>query len=100
MKKSIRRAFWAKRFITTSLDFKLDGVKGRLQEMDGAVVGVDHQLAVRPLRIFVSADQEFQGELIEHEIVCGLKFVIGKWTEDGAWFGDVLDEQFVGELGE
>jgi hypothetical protein len=70
-----------------------------LQEMDGAVVGVDDELAVGPLEIFVSADQEFQRKLFEHKIVGGFKFIIGKWTEDGAWFGDVLNEKFVGEVG-
>jgi len=63
-----------------------------LQEMDGAVVGVDDEFATRPLGIFVSADQKLQGEMFEDEIVGGFKFVVGKWTEDGAWFGDVLDE--------
>ena len=52
--------------------------------MDGAVVGGDDEVTVRPLRIFVSADQKF-----ENEIVSGLKFVIGKRAENGAWFGDV-----------
>ena len=64
------------------------------------MVGVDDEFAVGPIRVFVSADQKFQGEMFEHEIVGGLKFVIGKWTEDGAGFGDVGDEKFVGELGE
>jgi hypothetical protein len=68
--------------------------------MDGAVVGVDDEFAIVPVRVFVSADQKFQGEMFEHEIGGGFKFVIGKWTEDGARFGDVLDEKFVGELGE
>ena len=71
-----------------------------MEEMDGAVVGVDDELAVGPLGVFVSADQKFQCKLFEHEIVCGLEFVIGKWTENGARFGDVLDEKFVGEVGE
>ena len=70
-----------------------------MQQMDGAVVGVDDEFAVGPIGVFVSADQKLQGEMFEDEIVGGLKFVIGKWTEDGAGFGDVLDEQFVGELG-
>ena len=68
--------------------------------MDGAVVGVDHQFSIQPVRVFVSADQKFQGEMFEHEIVGGFKFIVGQWTEDGAGFGDVLDEQFVGEVGE
>ena len=84
----------------TSLHFEPDRIKRSLQQMNGAVVGVDDEFAIVPVGVFVSADQEFQGEMFEHEIVGGLKFVIGKWTEDGAWFGDVLDEQFVGELGE
>ncbi len=33
--------------------------------MNGAVVGVDDELAVKPVRIFVIADQQFQGELFE-----------------------------------
>ncbi len=60
--------------------------------MDVASVARDHQLPIGPLRIFVSADQKFQGEMFEDEIVGGFEFVIGKWTEDGAGFGDVLDE--------
>ena len=84
----------------TSLHFEPHSVEGSLQEMDGAVVGVDDELAIGPLGVFVSADQKLQGELFEDVIVGGLEFVIGKWTEDGAGFGDVLDEQFVGELGE
>ncbi|WP_238325787.1 hypothetical protein [Bryobacter aggregatus] len=64
------------------------------------MVGVDDELAVGPLGMFVSADQKLQGELFEHKIVGGLEFVIGKRAENGAWFGDVLDEEFVGELGE
>jgi hypothetical protein len=68
--------------------------------MDGAVVGVDDELAARPVRIFVSADQKLQGELFEDDIIGGLEIVIGKRAENGAWFGDVLDEEFVGEVGE
>ena len=60
------------------LAFELDGVEGGLQEMDGAVVSVDDELAVGPVRIFVSADQKFQGELFEDVIVGGLKIVIGQ----------------------
>jgi len=30
----------------TSLDFELHSIEGSLQEMDGAVVGVDHQLPI------------------------------------------------------
>ena len=43
-----------------ALHFELDSVEGNLQEMDGAVVGVDHQLPIGPLGIFVSADEEFE----------------------------------------
>jgi len=68
--------------------------------MDVAVVGVDHQLALCPLRIFVSADQKLQGELFEHVVVEDLELMIGKRAEDGAWLIDVLDEEFVGEFGE
>ena len=39
--------------------------------MDGAVVGGDDEVAIGPLRIFVSADQEFEGEPFENEIVSG-----------------------------
>jgi len=53
-----------------------------LQQMDGAVVGVDDEFAVGPVRVFVSADQKFQGEVFEDEIVCGFEFIVGKWTED------------------
>ena len=42
----------------------------------------------------MSADQKF-----EHVMVGGLEFVIGKRAENGAWFGDVLDEECVGEFG-
>ena len=46
--------------------------------MDGAEVGGDDQLPIGPLRIFVSADQKFESEPFEDEIVSGLEFVIGK----------------------
>jgi len=52
-----------------SLDFELDGVKGSLQQVNGAVVGGDDEIAVGPLRIFVSADEEFEGEAFEHGVV-------------------------------
>jgi hypothetical protein len=68
--------------------------------MNGAVVGVDDEFAIRRVRVFMSADQKLQGELFEDVIVGGLEIVIGKRAEDGAWFGDVLDEEFVGEVGE
>jgi len=51
------------------LHFELDGVEGSLEQMDGAVVGVDHQLSARPLGIFVSADEEFECELFENGVV-------------------------------
>ena len=44
------------------------------------------------------ADQKFQGVLSQHKVVGGLKFVAGKRAENGAWFGDVLEEEFVGEV--
>ena len=56
------------------------------------MVGVDDELAVGPVGICVSADQEFQGELFEDMIVGGLEIVIGKRAEDGARFSDVCDE--------
>lgn len=83
-----------------ALYFELDGVEGGLQEMNLSPVAIDDELAIKPVRVFGSADQKLQGELFEHKIVGGLEFVIGKWAEDGAWFGYVLDEEFVGEVGE
>jgi len=68
--------------------------------MNRAVVGVDDELAVGPIRIFMSADQKFLGELFEDVIVSSLEIVAGKRAENGARFGDVLDEEFVGEVGE
>lgn len=56
-----------------SLDFELHGVEGGLGKMDVGVVGVDHQFAIRPLGIFVSADEEGQGELFEHGVIKSLK---------------------------
>ena len=53
------------------------------------MVGVDDELAVRPLGIFVSADQKLQGELFEDVIVGGLKFVIGQSSRGRRWFADV-----------
>ena len=82
------------------LHFELDGVEDGLEEMDGVVVGVDDELAVGPIRIFMSADQKFVGKLFEDVIVGGLEFVIGKRAENGDWFGDVLQEEFVSEVGE
>jgi len=66
--------------------------------MDVGSVASDHPFYIGPLGIFVSADEERQGELIEDVNVGGLEIVVGKRTENGAWFGDVLDEEFVGEL--
>jgi hypothetical protein len=51
-----------------SLHFELHSIEGRLQEMNGAVVGVDDELAIQPVRVFVSADQKLQGELFEDVI--------------------------------
>ena len=64
------------------------------------MVGGDDEVAVRPLGVFVSADEKLQCELFDDVIVGGVKFVIGKRAENGARLGDVLDEKFVGELGE
>ena len=60
-------------YLTTAsaLDLELDGVEGGLQEMDGAVVGGDDEVAIGPLRLFVSADEQFEGEAFENEIVSG-----------------------------
>ena len=68
--------------------------------MDGAFVGSDHQFSNRPLRVFVSADQKLQCEMFKDVIVGGFRFVVGKLAEDGSTFSDVLDEQFVDEVGE
>jgi hypothetical protein len=46
--------------------------------MNRAVVGVDDELATRPVRVLVSADQKFQGELFENKIVGGLEFIVAK----------------------
>ena len=40
--------------------------------MDRAVVGSDHQFSIRPLGVFVSADQKLQGELFEAEAAAGV----------------------------
>jgi hypothetical protein len=45
--------------------------------MDLPVVGGDDEVAVGPLGVFVSADEKLQGELFEHGILGGLKFIIG-----------------------
>ena len=52
--------------------------------MDGAVVGVDDEFAVRPVRVSGSADQQFQCELFEDVIVGGLEIVIGNRAENAA----------------
>jgi hypothetical protein len=75
-----------------SLEFEADSVKRSLEEMDGAVVCVDDELAIGPLGVLVSADQKFQGKLFEHVIVGGLEFAIGQRSEDGARFADIGDE--------
>ena len=46
--------------------------------MDVAVVGGDDEVAVGPGGIFVSADEERQGELFEHVVVKDLEFGVGK----------------------
>ena len=84
----------------TALDFELHRIEGGLGKMKRAVVSVDDELAIGPLGIFVSADQKLQGELFEHKIVGSLETVIGERAENGAWFGDVSGEEFVGEVGE
>jgi hypothetical protein len=68
--------------------------------MNGAEVGGYDEIAVGPVRVFMSADEKGQGELIEDVIVSVLEVVTGKSAEDGAWFGDVLEEKFVGEVRE
>ena len=52
--------------------------------MNGAVVGVDQQLPIGPVGIFMSADEKFEGESFENEIVSGLQIVIVQKAEDGA----------------
>ncbi len=69
-----------------------------MHQVKVASVASDDELSIGPLGIFVSADEERQGELFEHGVIKSLKFVIGKRAEDGAWFGDVLDEEFVSEF--
>jgi hypothetical protein len=60
-----------------SLHFELDGIKRSLQEMNGAEVGGDDELAAVPIGVCMSADQEFQGKRFDHKIVCGFKFIMG-----------------------
>ena len=64
------------------------------------MVGGDDEVAVGPLGVFISADEKLQCELFEDVIAGGVKFVVGKRAEDDARFSDVLDEKFVGEVGE
>lgn len=45
--------------------FEIDSDEGGLLQMDGAVVDVDDEIAVGPVRVFASADQEFEGERFE-----------------------------------
>jgi hypothetical protein len=78
IRSSQAKASASHRCAAPSLHFELHCVEGSLQEMDGAVVGVDDELAVGPLGIFVSADEKLQCELFEHIVVGGFKFVIGK----------------------
>ena len=52
-----------------SLAFELDGIESSLQQMDGAVVGGDDEVAVVPVGVFVCADEKFEGELFDHKIV-------------------------------
>jgi hypothetical protein len=68
--------------------------------MDAASVASDHQFAIGPLGILVSADQKFQGELFENGVVDDLEFNFGKGTENSAWFSNIFHEKFVGEVGE
>ena len=46
-----------------------------MEEMDGAVVGGDDELPVRPLRVSVSADQKLQRKLFEDVIVENLEII-------------------------
>ena len=69
-----------------------------MEEIDVAVVGVDHQFPIGPLGIFVSTDQERQGELFEQLVVEALEIVIGQGGEDGTGLVDVGEQYFVGEL--
>lgn len=62
----------------TPQHFEPHSIEGRLQQMDAASIASDDQFAVGPLGIFMSADEEFQGELFEDVIVGGLEIVIGQ----------------------
>ena len=48
-----------------------------MQEMDGAVVGVDHQLPARPFRIVVRTNQKFESEFFEYGLA--LKMAPARW---------------------
>ena len=61
-----------------ALHFQLRRIERSLQEMDVAVVGLHHQLAIGPLGMFVSADQQFQSDLLEDGVVQNFKLVSGK----------------------
>lgn len=45
-----------------SLHFEPHSVEGSLEQMNRAVVGIDDELAIRPLGVFVNADQKLQGK--------------------------------------
>jgi hypothetical protein len=45
--------------------------------MNEAVVGVDDELSIEPVGVFVSADQKFECEMFEDKIVCGFNFIVG-----------------------
>ena len=47
-----------------------------MEEMDVASVASDHQFSIGPLGIFVSADEERQGELFENGVVHNVKFIV------------------------
>ena len=70
----------------TSPHFEPHSVERSLKEMDGAVVGVDDELAIVPIRMFVSANQKFQGELFEDVIACGLPTPTAEVPAASTWF--------------
>jgi hypothetical protein len=55
------------------LHFEFHGVKSALEQMDRAVVGIDHEVAIGSLRVFVSVDEKFESERFEHVVVGGLE---------------------------
>ncbi len=59
--------------LAPSLAFELDRIKRSLEEMNAARVASDHEFAIGPLGIFVSADEDGQGELFHQVIVGGLE---------------------------